>query len=107
MNAAEYKALQINKIIKTSSEYKEYTKLKESIFGKYEIQESELLKLQQDLVTLAYENEEEFEINKDIYIEKKQEFVKDPLVKRFVEAYNDLQNLLNGVKGIIESGVKQ
>lgn len=107
MNAAEYKALQINKIIKSSNEYKEYASLKESIFDKYELKENELLKIQQNLVNLAYTDQSEFEINKEIYIEKKHEFIKDPLVKRFANAYNELQNLLNGVKGIIESGVKQ
>lgn len=105
MNVAEYKAVQINKIIKESAEYKTYDKLRMSISQKYETQELELKKLQQEIVNLAYTDEAEFDKKKQEYLEKKDDFYQDPLIKRFIEAYYSLQKMIFGVKKIIESGV--
>ena len=105
MNAAEYKAIQINKIIKESDEFKNYNNLKSSISEKYDYQEQELQKLQQEIVNLAYYDEKQFDVKKEEYLEKKKEFNDDPLIKKFIEAYYNLQKMIMGVKKIIESGV--
>lgn len=105
MNAAEYKALQINKIIKSTDTYQDYLNLKDSISEKYQIQEDELYQLQQELVNLAYEDEENFNSRKKEYLTKKEAFYKDPLIKRFVKAYQELQDMIGNVQQIIELGV--
>ena len=105
MNVAEYKAVQINKIIKESTEYKTYDKLRMSISQKYQTEELELKKLQQEIVNLAYSDEKEFDRKKEEYLEKQESFYQDPLIKKFIEAYYSLQKMIFSVKKIIESGV--
>lgn len=105
MNAVEYKALQINKIIKESDVFKNYHFLKEKISNKYELQEIEIKELQQELVNLAYTDETDFDKKKEIYITKKKEFDNDPLIKKFAIAYKEVQSMLMDLQDIIESGV--
>ncbi|MDL2211764.1 YlbF family regulator [Erysipelotrichaceae bacterium OttesenSCG-928-M19] len=105
MNAVEYKALQINKIIKETTEFKDYSSLRKSIAEKYELEEEELKKMQQEIVNLAYYDEQQFEIKKAEYLEKKDEFYQDPLIKKFIKAYYSLQKIIMSVKNIIETDV--
>ena len=105
MNAIEYKALQINKIIKESPTYQEYVLLKESISQKYELQETELKELQQELVKLAYSDEVALENKKGEYFVKKAEFYNDPLIKQFISAYKEVQKMITSIKSIIEAEV--
>ncbi len=105
MNAAEYKALQINKIIKGSSIYQEYDQTNNSLSKKYELEEQEIKELQQELVNLAYSDEVEFEKKKEIYLKKYDKFYNDPLMKKFIDAYKELQIMINNLKSIIESEV--
>lgn len=105
MNAAEYKALQINKIIKGSTTYQEYDKTKNFLSKKYELEEQEIKELQQELVNLAYSDEAEFEKKKEVYLEKYDMLYNDPLMKKFIDAYKELQAMINNLKSIIESEV--
>lgn len=103
MNAAEYKALQINKIIKESDAYKLSVKLKNKITSKYKLEEDEIIKLQQELVTLSHYDVEQYEIKKEEYLTKKEKFKNDPLVSSYIDALKAVSNLINGVKNIIEA----
>lgn len=105
MNAAEYKALQINMIIKGSSIYQDYINLKDLLSSKYELKEQEIKELQQELVNLAYKDEKELEKKKEEYLSKYDKFYNDPLMKKFMVAYKELHNMLNNIKNIIESEV--
>ncbi|MDR1782349.1 MAG: hypothetical protein LBR40_05075 [Bacilli bacterium] len=84
MNAAEYKAVQINKIIKSSNEYLVYTNLKSQVSSKY----SNL-----DLERLTDSNFNDEQIKKD------------PLINKFIEATNKLHQMISKIKGLIEIGV--
>lgn len=105
MNAVEYKALQINKIIKETDVYQTYLYLRKSISKKYELQEDDLKNLQQEIVNLAYDDETKFVEKKLEYFKKKKQFYNDPLIKNFIKAYHDLSDMINDVKNIIEAGV--
>ncbi|MDR3214806.1 MAG: YlbF family regulator [Bacilli bacterium] len=104
MNAAEYKALQINKIIKDSNVYRNYFNLKKLVSDKYQ-DELALKALQQELVTLAYEDEEKYQTKKNEYLNKKDVFYNDPLMSSFIDAYAELQRMILDIKKIIELGV--
>lgn len=105
MNAAEYKALQINMIIKGSSIYQEYVNIKKSLSSKYELKEQEIKELQQELVNSAYKEDPDFEKKKEEYYSKYDNFYNDPLMKKFIAAYKELNNMINNLKNIIESEV--
>ena len=105
MNAIEYKAIQINKIIQGSETFQNYLALKNSITKKYELKEKELKELQQEIVNLAIYDEEGLADKKDEYLSKKADFYSDPLMEQFIHAYQEVQNMINGIKNIIEKGV--
>lgn len=84
MNAAEYKAVQINKIIKSSPEYHDYRELKNEISAKYS--------------SLNVESLAKAECQDET-------IKKDPLITRFIEATNKLQAMVSNIKSLIEIGV--
>ncbi|MEG0686863.1 MAG: YlbF family regulator [Erysipelotrichales bacterium] len=106
MNAAEYKAIQINKILRETDAYKLYDKTKKSLSNKYELQEQEIKELQQELVELAHHDEEAFIQKKSEYLSKKEIFDNDPLIKTFVQAYKELRAQVSSIQDLIEAGVK-
>ncbi|MEG0283530.1 MAG: YlbF family regulator [Erysipelotrichales bacterium] len=106
MNAAEYKAIQINKILKETDTYKLYDKTKKSLSSKYELQEQEIKELQQELVELAHNDEVAFDLKKSEYLSKKEVFASDPLIKTFIKAYKDLRDEISNIQALIEVGVK-
>ncbi|MDF9866925.1 cell fate (sporulation/competence/biofilm development) regulator YlbF (YheA/YmcA/DUF963 family) [Bacilli bacterium PM5-3] len=105
MNEIEIKAHKINDMIKKSEVYKEYNLLYNLVFEKYQFQENEIKQLQQDLVNLVYVDENKFDEKKEEYLYKKNDFYNDPLVKRFIESYDAMQNMILSLKEIIESGI--
>ena len=105
MDIVEYKALQINKIIKDSEAYKNYQNLKNNISNKYKLEENELKEIQQEIVNLAYNDLAAFELKKEEYHKKSDEFYNDPLIKKFIEAHRELQNMILDIRNIIETGV--
>lgn len=105
MNAAEYKALQINKIIKESDAYKLSVSLKNKITSKYKLEEEEIINLQQELVTLSHFDTEQYETKKEEYLTRKEKFKNDPLISSYIDALNAVSRLINGVKNIIEAEI--
>lgn len=106
MNSLEYKAVQINKIIKGSDLFKNFKQLEAKVIEKYETTEDQLKAMQQQLVVLGHlDPNNEFDQLKDKYITQKESFENDPLVISYLQAKEEISNTIDNLKLVIESGI--